>query len=209
MSFSREAPGFSHGACHSCHAGRPDERTRVVHGGRAGCGHAPSHSPILRENVESRSVAPTSAHARRIELELVRRPRPMNHFEYVTPDARERPSTERRSLAPLVSAPEHALAWIRACELPSGGIRMHYGHHRPYPEVTGYWIPTLLSYGERQYAARLAQWLVAVQNADGSFSGHNPADGVYVFDTGQILRGLLATMDMMPEARDAALRAAD
>jgi malonyl-CoA O-methyltransferase len=86
---------------------------------------------------------------------------------------------------------------------------MHYGHHRPYPEVTGYWVPTLLSYGERQYAARLAQWLVSVQNADGSFSGHNPADGVYVFDTGQILRGLLATMDMVPEARDAALRAAD
>ncbi|HEV2459305.1 MAG TPA: methyltransferase domain-containing protein [Ktedonobacterales bacterium] len=119
------------------------------------------------------------------------------------------PAQAQHALAPLVSAPEHALAWIRACELPSGGLRVHADHPRPYPEVTGYCIPTLLEYGERDLSLRLVRWLVSVQNADGSYTAHDSRDGAYVFDTGQALRGLLASMDTVLEAQEAAARAAD
>ena len=105
-------------------------------------------------------------------------------------------------------APARALHWIRRNELPTGGIRVHSRHPAAYPEVTGYLIPTLLTYGETELAARCTQWLVRIQAADGSFA--DPDQGLaYIFDTGQALRGLLATVDMVPEAAASARRAAD
>jgi malonyl-CoA O-methyltransferase len=106
------------------------------------------------------------------------------------------------------SAPPDALAWLRSAELASGGIRVHSGHPGAYPEVTGYLVPTLLQLGAREQALRLVHWLISVQQADGSFLG--PDDGQsYIFDTGQVLRGLLAAIEFEPRAREAARRAAD
>ncbi len=106
--------------------------------------------------------------------------------------------------------PTRALNWVRANHLASGGIRVQDRHPNSYPEVTGYMVPTLLHYGECDLAASLARWLLCVQRADGSFP--DPDQGSpYVFDTGQVLRGLLAatTATLVPGARDAARRAAD
>jgi len=104
--------------------------------------------------------------------------------------------------------PLRALAWIRVNELPTGGIRVHSTHPNAYPEVTGYLVPTLLQYGERELATRLVHWLVCIQRPDGSYT--DPGRGKpFVFDTGQVLRGLLAAVDLVPEALDAARRAAD
>jgi len=101
-----------------------------------------------------------------------------------------------------------ALGWLRRSELATGGIRVHTAHANAYPEVTGYLIPTLLAYGERELARRCLQWLIAIQRAAGGFP--DPDQGALrVFDTGQILRGLLAGLDLHPLARDAARRAAD
>ena len=108
----------------------------------------------------------------------------------------------------VLSPPARALAWLRANELPTGGIRVHPDHASAYPEVTGYIVPTLLDYGSRDLAARLVQWLVRVQQEDGAFT--DPDWGKpYLFDTGQALRGLLAGMTLVPEARTAARKAAD
>src|SRR5687767_4078219 len=108
---------------------------------------------------------------------------------------------------PSMSAPERCLRWIRAQEMPAGGVRVHSQHPRAYPEVTGYLIPTLLQYGERDLAERFTRWLIMSQRRDGGFDG---SDGKpYVFDTGQVLRGLLAGSALCPEALDAARRAAD
>jgi malonyl-CoA O-methyltransferase len=107
-----------------------------------------------------------------------------------------------------LSPPARALAWIRANELPTGGIRVHSNHASAYPEVTGYIIPTLLDYGDRGLAARLVQWLVRIQREDGAFT--DPDWGKpYIFDTGQALRGLLAGVNTDPEAREAARKAAE
>src|SRR5262249_14044195 len=106
------------------------------------------------------------------------------------------------------SAPARALGWLRAHELDTGGIRVHSHHTRAYPEVTGYLVPTLLEYGERDLAIRLVHWLLSVQTSEGLFTDPD-AGKPYVFDTGQVLRGLLASAALVPAAREAARRAAD
>lgn len=74
------------------------------------------------------------------------------------------------------------------------------GWSASYPETTGYIIPTFLDYGRHtgraefdERALRMADWLVSLQRPDGSFDG-GPIGGerwASVFDTGQILFGLL------------------
>ncbi len=106
------------------------------------------------------------------------------------------------------TAPRRALGWVRDNELPSGGIKVHHTHRNAYPEVSGYLIPTLLAVGEKRLAANLTDWLLCIQLADGSFT--DPTKGLpHIFDTGQILRGLLSSGETNPLALDAARRAAD
>jgi hypothetical protein len=113
----------------------------------------------------------------------------------------------RLGAASAAPAPQQALAWIRAHEAPDGGIRVHSRRDRAYPEVTGYLVPTLLTYGERELAARLVSWLMRIQQPDGAYTS---PDGVpYLFDTGQALRGLLAEPGLLPGAAEAGRRAAD
>jgi len=109
---------------------------------------------------------------------------------------------------PSDSAPVRALDWIRSNELPTGGIRVHSSHATAYPEVSGYLVPTLLACGEVALAERILYWLVATQRGDGSFTDAD-CGNPFVFDTGQVLRGLLAGSALVPEAADAARRSAD
>jgi ubiquinone/menaquinone biosynthesis C-methylase UbiE len=105
-------------------------------------------------------------------------------------------------------AAARALSWIRDNHLPGGGIRVESGHRRAYPEVTGYIVPTLLAYGDEELAMRLTEWLICIQRRDGSFT--DPDDGrSFVFDTGQVLRGLVAMSGRVGGAEGAARRAAD
>lgn len=66
-----------------------------------------------------------------------------------------------------------------------------------YPEVTGYYIPTLLRWGYRDLAVAYAKWLLSIQKEDGSWydTGNQSP---YVFDTGQILKGLIAVREIYP-----------
>lgn len=123
-------------------------------------------------------------------------------------DLNQTNSESLRRQRTFLSPPSRALAWLRAHELPTGGIRVHSAHAHAYPEVTGYIIPTLLPYGERDLATRLVRWLIAIQRGDGAYT--DPDGGLpYVFDTAQALRGLLAGADLAPGALPAARRAAD
>jgi len=80
------------------------------------------------------------------------------------------------------------LDYIKGLELASGGIR-GWGGSPAYPEVSGYLIPTLLDYGERDLATRIADWLVSIQNHDGSFCD---MDGQKrSFDTAAVMEGLV------------------
>ena len=101
-----------------------------------------------------------------------------------------------------------AIKWVYNNSQSKEGICVYFGTLKTYPEVTGYYIPTLLNWGERQRAQDYARWLLTIQNADGSWSdpsGKTP----YTFDTGQILKGLMAIFPICPEVESAIRRGCD
>lgn len=118
------------------------------------------------------------------------------------------------------------LDWLlRSIEHGAGGSCAHFsialGWSHPYPETTGYLIPTLLAnhadlpeLGLREHALACGRWLLSIQNADGSWNGGlHPCKGPAkpsVFNTGQILKGMLALhrAEAGPEFLNAAARGA-
>jgi hypothetical protein len=128
---------------------------------------------------------------------------------------------------PVLDMREHlemALGWLCAAQdaWQDGGVALRYslndGWSPSYPETTGYIIPTLLECerlvgerGLRERALRMADFEVAVQNADGSTNGGaiGSSYGGFVFDTGQVIFGFIAAHRITREQRylDAALHA--
>ncbi len=88
---------------------------------------------------------------------------------------------------------EAAVRWIRRHALADGGIAVSSKQPIAYPEVTGYYIPTLLALGERDLARGFADWLVGMQRPDGSFGGPGMEES-FAFDTGQVVRGWVAML---------------
>lgn len=81
-----------------------------------------------------------------------------------------------------------------------------------YPEVSGYYIPTLLRIGDKDKAKNYAEYLLSIQNKDGSWN--EPSGKIaYTFDTAQIMKGLCALiengMDENNKYKNALLRACD
>lgn len=87
----------------------------------------------------------------------------------------------------------------------NGGVSLRYslikGWSSSYPETTGYIIPTLIEYSKLskceehlKRAIRMAEWELSIQNSDGSFYGGALGSrySKFVFDTGQIIFGLIA-----------------
>lgn len=117
-----------------------------------------------------------------------------------------------------------AIDWVCAAQdsQPNGGVSLRYslrsGWDPSYPETTGYIIPTFLEYAVRtgraeftERAMRMADWEVSIQNRDGSFEGGALGSGMgpFVFDTGQILFGLIAAYRYTKRQKylDSAMRA--
>src|SRR5258706_15449699 len=92
---------------------------------------------------------------------------------------------------------ESAVRWIRRHTIAGGGIAVSSKQRVAYPEVTGYFIPTLLALGERDLALQYSDWLVSVQRSDGAFVGPG-TDETFAFDTGQVLRGWTALLPTQP-----------
>lgn len=70
------------------------------------------------------------------------------------------------------------------------GVCVSSKNRSRYPEVTGYLIPSIIQWGNFFLAEQYLNWLLTQQLANGGFSapGHSKA---FIFDSGQILRGLL------------------
>jgi malonyl-CoA O-methyltransferase len=103
---------------------------------------------------------------------------------------------------------QEAIQWIHRNHLEGHAIPITDKSRSPYPEVTGYYIPTLLSIGEIALAEGFARWLVSVQNPDGSFSLTDKSQA-FVFDTGQVIRGWVSIIDRLPELTAPLQRACD
>jgi len=109
---------------------------------------------------------------------------------------------------------QKGIEWLSLAQDMSsdGGVPIRYslvaksnwhssGWNAPYPETTGYIIPTFYEYakmtnnGEYKNRANLmADWLLSVQGEDGSIKGGdiNSGMGKIVFDVGQVVFGLLS-----------------
>ena len=88
------------------------------------------------------------------------------------------------------------------------GITVTNRERSIYPEVSGYYIPTLLRWGEEERAQAFAGHLCSIQKEDGSWYDSGDV-APYVFDSAQILKGLLAMRKRMPEADEHIIRGCD
>jgi len=85
------------------------------------------------------------------------------------------------------------LNWIESATWLNGGVAAWLTvplkeKGPPYPEVTGYLIPTLLRWGRDELAHQYANWLVKVQDKQGFWLG--PDKQIHNFDTAMCLQGL-------------------
>ncbi len=121
-----------------------------------------------------------------------------------------------------------ALDWLRLAQdvrdgrSDAGGVSAGWcfedGWLPSYPETTGYIIETFIDAAEAlkrpdliDRAHRMIDWELTLQHADGAFPGHygEPGSKPVIFNTGQIIHGLLAghlRLDR-PECLAAAVRA--
>lgn len=100
-----------------------------------------------------------------------------------------RKNIERR--VDYIGVYKKAIAWIKKYTINGEAIVNTADRRKGYPEVTGYFIPSLLRWGYRDLSLSFAQWLCRIQKKDGSWYDTDDKDP-YVFDTAQILKGLLA-----------------
>lgn len=101
-----------------------------------------------------------------------------------------------------------ALAWIKTNTISGKGIAVTSEKKVIYPEVTGYFIPTLLLWGERELAASYASYLCSIQKPDGAWHDYDDKDP-YVFDSAQILKGLISIRDLLPMVDDHIMKGVD
>lgn len=102
---------------------------------------------------------------------------------------------------------EKGIQWIKYYGNSERGIMISSNKKVAYPEVTGYTVPTLYQWGEKDLARNFTSWLIQQQNNDGSFSA--PDGTPYSFDTGQVMRGFAAALNDMPEVEKPLKRACD
>lgn len=103
---------------------------------------------------------------------------------------------------------KRAMDWIRNNTIDGNGIVVTSKERMIYPEVTGYYIPSLLQWGERDLARSYAEYLCSIQKTDGSWYDNNDR-APYVFDTAQILKGLLAIRKIFPEVDECIKKGCD
>ena len=98
-----------------------------------------------------------------------------------------------------------SIQWIKNNTLDGKAICYVAGGEEGYPEVTGYFIPSLIQWGYRDLAVSYARWLCDIQMQDGSW-GNAAGTRSFIFDTGQILKGLLEISTFLPEVKENILR---
>ena len=100
-----------------------------------------------------------------------------------------------------------AIQWIVSNSITGEGIINNSKLLRSYPEVTGYFIPSLIRWGYKELAVTYSRWLCSIQKEDGSWYDTLDMDP-YIFDSAQILKGLLAVRPLYKDVNhlDEAIR---
>lgn len=123
--------------------------------------------------------------------------------------------SEHRPLAPELAG-KAVVDWLLKAQeaQPDGGFATWYvdsGWTSSYPETTGYIVPVLLEAGKwlemqestQESARKALDWLLAIQFAEGGWPGGYVAQRrpAVVFNTGQVIRGMLAGWKHFGEKR--------
>lgn len=113
----------------------------------------------------------------------------------------------------LLSVYNNNKKWILTNTIENKGIKAKSDlqdtcKNTPYPEVSGYYIPSLLDWGFRDLAIQYAKWLITIQHEDGAWYDWLDKEP-YVFDSCQILKGLLAIYPIMPEVKENIIKCCD
>lgn len=90
-----------------------------------------------------------------------------------------------------------AIKWLKENTVINEGIINNTKLKKSYPEVTGYYIPTLIKWGYKDLAIQYAKYLCSIQKEHGSWYDTDDKSP-YVFDSAQILKGLIAIRDIYP-----------
>lgn len=108
---------------------------------------------------------------------------------------------------------------VTGCGGVSGGYYLYKGWGQPYPETTGYIIPTFISYAKLikddnyiKRAISMGDWEIKIQLPSGAVRGEMGInDSPAVFDTGQVIFGWLSLYNETRQNRfmDAAIKAGD
>lgn len=101
-----------------------------------------------------------------------------------------------------------AMQWIRNNTINNSGIAVTSKQRKVYPEVTGYYIPSLIEWGEKDLAISYAHYLCSIQKPNGAWYD-SVDEHPYIFDTAQILKGLIATYQYIPEIKNNIINACD
>tara|TARA_Y100000022_G_scaffold200756_1_gene218679 strand:+ start:13975 stop:15063 length:1089 start_codon:yes stop_codon:yes gene_type:complete len=100
---------------------------------------------------------------------------------------------------------KHTSEWLKkSLNKGRGGSSAYFspliGWSKPYPETTGYIIPTLIRFNYffnedyTEYANNLGNWLIKIQNSDGSWDGGlhpSSKSAPSIFNSCQIIKGLV------------------
>lgn len=115
------------------------------------------------------------------------------------------PSVNPDKSSPPVSADpsEMAIDWIfkhtfHSERIDAKAISVSTQVKEPYPEVTGYLVPTLEKYHCGDLSDHYCEYLSHIQNPDGSFNAPSK-DIPFAFDTAQIIRGFLTDYNIYKE----------
>jgi len=100
-----------------------------------------------------------------------------------------------------------ALKWLKDNTISEQGIIISSRRRVSYLEVTGYLIPTIIDSGEYGLAKSYTEFLSYMQRPNGAFAG--PDGKEYVFDSGQVLRGLLRAFELWGEFKPYVLKTAE
>lgn len=103
---------------------------------------------------------------------------------------------------------DKAVDWLIKHTIKDEGINVTSKISKTYPEVSGYLIPTLINWGERDLACQYASYLRSIQNPDGGFPTPHSSNSAF-FDTGQVLRGLIAISEIKDGYEPAIIKAID
>jgi malonyl-CoA O-methyltransferase len=98
---------------------------------------------------------------------------------------------------------ESAIQWLKNNLITNIQVSSGSKQETLYNGIRGIIIPTLYKWGEKKLARELSSQLIYNQNENGSFSGKDGYPSLFV--TGQVLRGLLKSLDDVPDAKNSVI----